>query len=95
MLTIGGIFILRRKRPDAERPYRAVGYPLVPALYIAAATIIMVVLIVYKTQTTWPGLLIVLTGVPVYLIWRRIGSPPSAPGAPSGAFPIGEHADHV
>jgi APA family basic amino acid/polyamine antiporter len=91
VLTIGGIFILRRKRPGAERPYRAVGYPIVPALYIAAATIIMVVLIVYKTQTTWPGLLIVLTGVPVYLIWRRIGTP----GAPHGAFPISEHADHV
>lgn len=71
VLTIAGIFVLRRKRPDAERPYRAFGYPIVPALYIVAASLIMVVLLVYKTQTTWPGLLIVLTGIPVYLVWHR------------------------
>ncbi|MBA3439670.1 MAG: amino acid permease [Pyrinomonadaceae bacterium] len=70
VLTIGGLFVLRRKRPDAERPYRAFGYPLIPALYIVAATVIMLVLLVYKTQTTWPGLLIVLTGFPVYFFWR-------------------------
>jgi basic amino acid/polyamine antiporter, APA family len=71
VLTIGGVFVLRRKRPGVERPYRAFGYPIVPALYIIIAVAIMVVLILYKTQTTWPGLLIVLLGVPVYLIWSR------------------------
>jgi APA family basic amino acid/polyamine antiporter len=70
VVTIAGIFILRRKRPEAERPYRAFGYPVVPALYIVGASVIAVVLLFYKTQTTWPGLLIVLTGVPVYFLWR-------------------------
>jgi APA family basic amino acid/polyamine antiporter len=71
VLTIGGIFVLRRKRPDAARPYRAWGYPVVPALYMITALVIMLILIVYETQDTWPGLLIVLLGVPVYLIWRK------------------------
>ncbi|HXP62464.1 MAG TPA: amino acid permease [Dongiaceae bacterium] len=71
VLTIAGLFVLRRKRPDAERPYRAFGYPLVPALYIAAACAIMSVLLLYKTQTSWPGLLIVLAGVPAYFLWER------------------------
>ncbi len=71
VLTIFGIFVLRRKRPDAERPYRAFGYPVVPLLYILAALAIMLLLILYKTQTTWPGLLIVLLGAPVYLFWSR------------------------
>jgi APA family basic amino acid/polyamine antiporter len=71
VLTIFGIFVLRRKRPDAPRPYRAFGYPLIPALYILLAMTVMFVLILYKTQTTWPGLLIVLMGVPVYLVWSR------------------------
>lgn len=70
VLTIAGLFVLRRKQPNAERPYRAFGYPIVPALYLLAATAIAVVLLLYKTQTTWPGLAIVLTGVPVYLAWR-------------------------
>ena len=70
-LTIAGIFVLRRKRPEAERPYRAVGYPLIPLLYIVAALAIMLVLLLYKTQTAWPGLVIVLLGVPVYLLWSR------------------------
>lgn len=70
-LTIAGIFVLRRKRPDAERPYRAAGYPLIPLLYISAALAIMLVLLLYKTQTAWPGLVIVLLGVPVYLLWSR------------------------
>jgi basic amino acid/polyamine antiporter, APA family len=79
VLTILGLFVLRRKRPEAPRPYRAFGYPLVPALYIVLAVAIMVVLILYKTQTTWPGLLIVLLGVPVYWIWsRRAGQRPAS-----------------
>jgi APA family basic amino acid/polyamine antiporter len=72
-LTIAGIFVLRSKRPDLERPYRAFGYPFVPALYIVSALAIMFVLLLYKTQTAWPGLVIVLLGVPVYLLWSRAG----------------------
>jgi APA family basic amino acid/polyamine antiporter len=75
ILTIAGIFRLRKTRPNAERPYRAVGYPAVPALYIAGAAVILAVLFIYKTATTWPGLVIVLLGVPVYLAWRRAGAP--------------------
>jgi basic amino acid/polyamine antiporter, APA family len=71
VLTVAGIFVLRKKRPDLDRPYRAFGYPFVPMLYIIAALAIMVVLLLYKTQTTWPGLLIVLLGVPVYWLWSR------------------------
>jgi APA family basic amino acid/polyamine antiporter len=71
VLTIAGLFILRRKRPDAERPYRAFGYPVVPALYIVAATIISLVLLVYRTNTSLPGLVIVLSGVPVYFLWSK------------------------
>jgi APA family basic amino acid/polyamine antiporter len=71
VLTIYGLFVLRKKRPDAERPYRAFGYPLVPALYILAASAIALVLLLYRTDTSLPGLVIVLTGVPVYLLWRR------------------------
>jgi APA family basic amino acid/polyamine antiporter len=71
VLTIAGIFVLRAKRPGAERPYRAFGYPFLPLLYIVAALAIMFVLLLYKTQTTWPGLVIVLLGVPVFLVWSR------------------------
>lgn len=67
-LTIGGIFILRKKRPDAERPYKAFGYPWLPALYILLASAIMLDLLIYKPDYTWPGLLIVLLGIPVYYI---------------------------
>ncbi len=70
ILTIAGVFRLRQTRPSADRPYRAFGYPVVPALYIAGATVILVVLFVYRTATTWPGLIIVLLGVPVYLAWK-------------------------
>jgi APA family basic amino acid/polyamine antiporter len=74
ILTIVGIYVLRRTRPDAERPYRAFGYPIVPALYVAGAGLILVLLFVYKSATTWPGLVIVLLGLPVYFLWR--GSAP-------------------
>ena len=70
ILTIAGLFILRRTRPDADRPYRAVGYPVLPAMYIVMAAAICVVLLRYKPQYTWPGLLIVLLGVPVYFLWK-------------------------
>jgi len=72
ILTIAGIFRLRIKRPDAERPYRAFGYPVVPALYILGASVILIVLFIYQWQITWPGLIIALTGVPVYYIWRSL-----------------------
>src|SRR5438045_4708805 len=71
ILTIVGIFLLRWKRPDAERPYKAFGYPIVPALYIVGAAVILFVLFIYQTATTWPGLIIVLTGVPIYSLWRK------------------------
>ncbi len=71
ILTIYGLFVLRRTRPDAVRPYKAFGYPVLPAVYIALAAWISVVLLRYKPQYTWPGLLLVLLGVPVYLLWKR------------------------
>jgi APA family basic amino acid/polyamine antiporter len=71
VLTIGGVFMLRRKRPDADRPYRAWGYPILPAFYIVVSLIIMAVLILYQTRDTWPGLVIVLIGIPVYFLWSR------------------------
>jgi APA family basic amino acid/polyamine antiporter len=70
ILTIAGVFRLRRTHADVARPYRAWGYPVVPALYIAGASLILLVLFVYRTATTWPGLVIVLLGVPVYVAWR-------------------------
>jgi APA family basic amino acid/polyamine antiporter len=71
ILTIAGLFVLRRTRPDVVRPYRAFGYPVLPALYIVMALWICAVLLRYKPQYTWPGLIIVLLGIPVYLVWKR------------------------
>ncbi len=73
VLTIIGLFILRRKQPDAERPYKAFGYPVIPAIYVIAASFIALnLLISVKTRAqAWPGLLIVLMGIPVYFWWRR------------------------
>lgn len=71
VLTVAGIFVLRRKRPDAARPYKAWGYPVMPALYIVLATLIMIDLLIYKPAYTWPGLGLVLTGLPVYFLWKR------------------------
>jgi basic amino acid/polyamine antiporter, APA family len=70
VLTILGLFVLRRTHPEAERPYKAFGYPVLPAVYIVMALFIDVVLLRYKPQYTWPGLCIVLLGIPVYYIWR-------------------------
>jgi APA family basic amino acid/polyamine antiporter len=70
ILTIVGLFRLRSTRPDAPRPYRAFGYPVVPALYIAGAAIILVVLFIYNPLITWPGMGIVLLGVPLYFFWK-------------------------
>ena len=71
ILTIAGVFVLRKRRPDAERPYRAFGYPLVPVLYIAGALVILILLFAYRPSTTIPGLVIVLIGVPIYFLFRR------------------------
>jgi basic amino acid/polyamine antiporter, APA family len=71
VLTIAAIFRLRKTRPDAERPYRAFGYPLVPALYMVAATTIALVLLFYRTKTALPGLILVLLGIPVYFLTRQ------------------------
>jgi APA family basic amino acid/polyamine antiporter len=74
VLTILGLFVLRRTQPQAERPYRAIGYPILPALYMVGASVILIVLAIYRTQTSWPGLLIVLAGVPIYFLWRKSGN---------------------
>jgi APA family basic amino acid/polyamine antiporter len=79
ILTIVGLFVLRRKWPDAPRPYRAFGYPVLPALYIVMATWICIVLLRYKPQYTWPGLVLVLIGIPVYFLWSRRPGPDSTP----------------
>ena len=71
ILTIVGLFVLRRTHPEANRPYRAVGYPALPLIYIVMALFIDVVLLRYKPQFTWPGLIVVLLGVPVYYAWSR------------------------
>jgi APA family basic amino acid/polyamine antiporter len=71
ILTIAGIFRLRRTRPDMERPYRAFGYPVIPALYVIGATIILGVLCIYRPATVLPGIVLVLLGVPVYMLLRR------------------------
>ena len=71
ILTIGGLFVLRVKRPDVPRPYRAIGYPVLPAVYILMAVFIDIVLLRYKPQYTWPGLFIVLLGIPVYYLWSK------------------------
>lgn len=73
ILTIAGIFILRRKYPEADRPYKAFGYPVIPALYIICATVLCIGLLYYKTSTCGWGLLLVLLGVPVFYLseWYR------------------------
>jgi APA family basic amino acid/polyamine antiporter len=71
ILTIVAVFRLRRTRPDSPRPYRAIGYPLLPALYVLAATAILAALATYRASTTWPGFAIVLLGIPVYALLRR------------------------
>lgn len=74
VLTIAGLFVLRKKQPLAERPYKAFGYPVLPALYIAIAVFFEICILVYKPRYTWPGLIIVALGIPAYLAWRRAPS---------------------
>ena len=71
ILTIFGLFVLRRTHAGAERPYKAIGYPILPAIYIIMALFIDIVLLRYKPQYTWPGLIIVLLGIPVYYVWTQ------------------------
>ena len=70
-MTVGAVFVLRATRPREPRPYRAWGYPYIPAAYIVAATVLMVDLLIMKPKSTWPGLLIVLSGLPVYALRMR------------------------
>jgi APA family basic amino acid/polyamine antiporter len=70
VLTVSGLFVLRKERPDLQRPYKAFGYPALPALYLLLAALVMVDLLWVKPKYTWPGLIIVLTGVPVYFFWQ-------------------------
>ena len=67
-LTIGGIFILRKKRPDIPRPYKAFGYPILPLIYILMGVTFCSLLIIYKPAFTWPGLIITLIGIPIYFV---------------------------
>ena len=71
ILTIAGVFRLRQTRPDVERPYKAFGYPVIPALYIVGALAILLVLFVYRPDATWKGLGIIVLGLPVYFLWRK------------------------
>jgi APA family basic amino acid/polyamine antiporter len=75
ILTVAGLFRLRATRPDAPRPYRCWGYPWLPAIYIVGSSVVLIVLFAYRAATTWPGLLIILSGVPIYFLLRRKGSP--------------------
>jgi APA family basic amino acid/polyamine antiporter len=73
-LTILAIFVLRVKKPDIPRPYKAFGYPVIPAVYILTTVFIMIILLIYKPDYTFPGLGIVLLGIPAYYIWRKYNS---------------------
>ncbi|MEI8226283.1 MAG: amino acid permease, partial [Bacteroidota bacterium] len=75
-LTILAIFVLRVKRPDIPRPYKAFGYPVIPAIYILTTFSIMVILLIYKPNYTFPGLGIVLLGIPVFYLWRKYNKNP-------------------
>jgi len=85
-LTTVGLFILRAKRPDIERPYRAFGYPVLPALYLVLTCTVMLLILLSPTsrQDAFLGLALVVIGIPVYFLWRRVeGTPPARipPGA--------------
>ncbi len=71
-LTVGGLFIFRKKYPDIERPYKALGYPYLPIIYCVVSIFVEINLLIYKPMYTWPGFLIVLTGIPVYMYWQKL-----------------------
>jgi APA family basic amino acid/polyamine antiporter len=70
VLTVIGLFVLRRTRPDAERPYRVFGYPFIPAVYVLLCAAVMIDLLIVKPEYTWPGLILCVAGIPVYFAWR-------------------------
>jgi APA family basic amino acid/polyamine antiporter len=70
VLTVLGLFVLRWRQPNADRPYRAFGYPLVPLFYVLLCAAISVILLIVKPENTWPGLILTLAGIPVYFFWR-------------------------
>ncbi|MGH9355260.1 MAG: amino acid transporter, partial [Terriglobia bacterium] len=72
ILAVAGLVRLRHQRPQADRPYKTPGYPVVPAVYVIGATVILIALFIYHRSTTWPGLLIVLCGLPVYFAVLRV-----------------------
>jgi APA family basic amino acid/polyamine antiporter len=80
VLTVTSVFVFRRRQPDAPRPYKTWGYPVIPAFYIVTASLIMLGLLAFKPSYTWPGLGLVLLGLPVYLVWRRM-APVTSPVA--------------
>jgi len=71
ILTITGLFILRKKRPDMERPYKAFGYPVIPALYIFMAAMVAFDMLIYQTKSSLYGLVIILIGIPIYFIFKK------------------------
>jgi APA family basic amino acid/polyamine antiporter len=81
-LTVLALFRLRTIRPEMARPYRAIGYPWMPAIYLAAMGLLMVDLLVKKPLYTWPGLIVVMIGIPVYFVWKRVGVPSAIVEAP-------------
>ncbi len=76
ILTVSAVFVLRVKKPDVPRPYRAWGYPVVPALYIILCSVIMISLLVVKPVYSWPSFIIVLAGIPVFFVWRAVNRVP-------------------
>jgi APA family basic amino acid/polyamine antiporter len=80
ILVIYAIFILRKKHPEWDRPYKAFGYPVLPVIYMLTCLVIIVILLVHKPGFTWPGLIIILSGVPVYYIWEHFRKKEKQPG---------------
>lgn len=70
-LAVGAVFLLRARRPDLHRPYRAIGYPVVPAIFLAASIALLLNALVRQPATTAFNFAIILAGIPVYLVWRR------------------------
>jgi len=85
VLTVAGVFVLRRSQPHALRPYRAFGYPVVPALYVVISLFVAACILTYKPRYTWPGLIIVAIGVPVYFLWRVVSRDAQARPRPAEA----------
>jgi APA family basic amino acid/polyamine antiporter len=71
ILTVAALFVLRKKQADLSRPYKVFAYPYLPALYIIIASVVCVSLLIYKPNYTYPGLAIVLAGIPVYFLMKR------------------------